>query len=106
LADGLGILPSPETKGRFLVALEDYIDSKIGKNSFGCETIFDHAAKANLSDGGYCGDEDMLRGNTLEIVVANRHRKELSILSVRNTFISLNNRMRRAYWKSWNITIF
>jgi hypothetical protein len=52
LADGLGILPWPETKGRFLVALDDYIDSKIGKNIFGCETIFDHAAKANLSDWG------------------------------------------------------
>jgi hypothetical protein len=32
-----------------LVALDDCINPKIGKNIFGCETIFDHAAKANQS---------------------------------------------------------
>ena len=32
-----------------MVALDDYINPKIGKNIFGCETIFDHAAKANQS---------------------------------------------------------
>jgi hypothetical protein len=31
------------------VALDDCINPKIGKNIFGCETIFDHAAKANQS---------------------------------------------------------
>jgi len=33
-----------------------------------------------LVTGGSGGDEDMLRGNTLGVVVANRHREELSIL--------------------------
>ena len=44
-----GLIPSPETDGRLLVALDDYINPKIGKSIFGCETIFDHAAKANQS---------------------------------------------------------
>ena len=34
-----------------------------------------------LVTGGSGGDEDMLRGNTLGVVVANRHREELSVLS-------------------------
>ena len=42
-----GLIPSPETDGRLLVVLDDCINPKIGKNSFGCKTIFDHAAKAN-----------------------------------------------------------
>jgi sucrose-phosphate synthase len=33
-----------------------------------------------LVTGGSGGDEDMLRGNTLGVVVANRHQEELSIL--------------------------
>ena len=33
-----------------------------------------------LATGGSGGDEDMLRGNTLGVVVANRHCEELSIL--------------------------
>src|SRR5664279_2721062 len=44
-----GLIPSPETEGRLVVALDDCINPKIGKNIFGCETIFDHAAKANQS---------------------------------------------------------
>lgn len=44
-----GLIPSPETDGRLLVALDDSINPKIGKNIFGCDTIFDHAAKANQS---------------------------------------------------------
>jgi sucrose-phosphate synthase len=34
-----------------------------------------------LVSGGSGGDEDMLRGNTLGVVVANRHREELSTLT-------------------------
>jgi hypothetical protein len=41
-----GFIPSPETDGRIWVALADFINPKIGKNIFGCENIFDHAAKA------------------------------------------------------------
>ena len=44
-----GLIPGPETDGRLLVALDDFINPKVGKNIFGCETIFDHAAKANQS---------------------------------------------------------
>ncbi len=44
-----GLIPSPETEGRLLLALDEFINPKIGKNIFGCETIFDHAAKANQS---------------------------------------------------------
>jgi sucrose-phosphate synthase len=33
-----------------------------------------------LVAGGSSGDEDMLRGNTLGVVVANRHCEELSVL--------------------------
>ena len=41
------LIPSPETEGRLLIALDDSINPKIGKNIFGCDTIFDHAAKTN-----------------------------------------------------------
>ncbi|MBF2067263.1 MAG: HAD-IIB family hydrolase [Calothrix sp. C42_A2020_038] len=34
-----------------------------------------------LVSGGSGGDEDMLRGNTLGVVIANRHREELSVLT-------------------------
>ncbi len=44
-----GLIPSPATDGRLLVAMDDCINPKVGKNIFGCETIFDHAAKANQS---------------------------------------------------------
>ena len=44
-----GLIPSPETEGRVLVALDDFINPKVGRKIFGCEAIFDHAAKANQS---------------------------------------------------------
>ena len=44
-----GLIPSPETNGRILIALDDFINPKVGSKIFGCETIFDHAAKANQS---------------------------------------------------------
>ena len=45
-----GLIDSPETEGRLLLALDDSINTKVGKKIFGCEQIFDHAAKANQSD--------------------------------------------------------
>lgn len=45
-----GLIPSPATDGRLLIALDDFINPKVGRNIFGCETIFDHAAKANQSN--------------------------------------------------------
>ena len=44
-----GLIPSPETDGRLLIALDDFINPKVGRTIFGCETLFDHAAKANQS---------------------------------------------------------
>ena len=44
-----GLIPSPETEGRLLIALDDFINPKVGRKIFGCEAIFDYAAKANQS---------------------------------------------------------
>ena len=43
------LIPEPETNGRLLVALDDFINPKSGKKIFGCANIFDHAAKQNQS---------------------------------------------------------
>ena len=43
------MIPEPETNGRLIVALDDYINPKTGKNIFGCPNVFDHAAKQNQS---------------------------------------------------------
>ncbi|WP_221896860.1 hypothetical protein [Bathymodiolus japonicus methanotrophic gill symbiont] len=50
------LIPSPETDGRILVALDDSIITKVGKNIFGCEAIFDHAAESKQISMGtkYC----------------------------------------------------
>ena len=44
------LTPSPTTGGYILLALDDCINTKVGKKIFACETIFDHAAKANQSN--------------------------------------------------------
>jgi hypothetical protein len=43
------MIPDPLTDGRLLLALDDYINPKTGKKIFGCEKVFDHAAKQNQS---------------------------------------------------------
>ena len=43
------MIPEPETNGRLLVALDDFINPKTGKKIFGCARVFDHAAKENQS---------------------------------------------------------
>jgi len=43
------LIPDPETNGRLIVALDDFINPKTGKKIFGCAKIFDHAAKQNQS---------------------------------------------------------
>lgn len=43
------LIPEPETKGKLIVALDDYINPKTGKEIFGCAKVFDHAAKQNQS---------------------------------------------------------
>ena len=44
-----GMVPAPLTDGRVVVALDDFINPKVGRKIFGCESIFDHAAKSNQS---------------------------------------------------------
>jgi len=43
------MIPCPETDGRLLLALDDCINPKTGKKIFGCDEVFDHAAKQNQS---------------------------------------------------------
>jgi hypothetical protein len=43
------MIPEPETNGRLIVALDDYINPKTGKKIFACTKVFDHAAKQNQS---------------------------------------------------------
>ncbi len=43
------MIPEPETNGRLIVALDDYLNPKTGKKIFGCAKMFDHAAKQNQS---------------------------------------------------------
>ena len=42
-----GMIPKPATVGRIIVALDDSINTKTGKNIFGCGHFHDHAAKGN-----------------------------------------------------------
>ncbi len=44
-----GLIPAPLTEGRLVVVLDDFINPKVGRKIFGCESIFDHAAKSNQS---------------------------------------------------------
>lgn len=39
------LIPEPETNGRLLVVLDDFINPKTGQKIFGCANVFDHAAK-------------------------------------------------------------
>lgn len=43
------LIPEPETNGRIIIALDDFINPKTGKNIFACANVFDHAAKQNQS---------------------------------------------------------
>lgn len=43
------MIPYPETNGRLLIALDDFINPKTGKKVFACTRVFDHAAKLNQS---------------------------------------------------------
>ncbi len=42
-------IPEPLTYGRIVLVLDDFINTKVGRKIYGCETIFDHAAKSNQS---------------------------------------------------------
>ena len=44
-----GLIPTPLTDGRLVLALDDFINPKVGRKIFACESIFDHAAKSNQS---------------------------------------------------------
>lgn len=43
------LIPAPLTDGRLVLALDDFINPKVGRKIFGCERVFDHAAKSNQS---------------------------------------------------------
>ncbi len=43
------LVPQPATEGRLLLALDDFINPKTGREIFACGAFFDHAAKANQS---------------------------------------------------------
>jgi SRSO17 transposase len=43
------MIPNPLTDDSLLLALDDYINPKTGKEIFGCDKVFDHAAKQNQS---------------------------------------------------------
>ncbi len=43
------LIPHPLTNERLVLALDDFINPKVGRKIFGCESIFDHAAKSNQS---------------------------------------------------------
>lgn len=43
------MIPDPETNGKLLIALDDFINPKTGKKVFACARVFDHAAKLNQS---------------------------------------------------------
>jgi hypothetical protein len=44
------LIHSPATEGRILLAGDDSVNPKTGKEIFGCHYFFDHAAKQNQSD--------------------------------------------------------
>ncbi len=44
-----GMIPAPATEERIIVALDDSINPKSGKNIFGCGHFHDHAGKGNQS---------------------------------------------------------
>ena len=44
-----GMIPAPLNAQRLVVALDDFINPKVGRKIFGCAVVFDHAAKANQS---------------------------------------------------------
>lgn len=44
------LISSPATNGYILLALDDCINTKVGKKIFACDTVFDHAAKTNQSN--------------------------------------------------------
>lgn len=43
------MLSSSDVNERVLLAMDDFINPKTGKNIFGCASVFDHAAKTNQS---------------------------------------------------------
>jgi hypothetical protein len=49
VADPLGLVPAPLTDQRLILALDDFINPKVGRKIFACESIFAHAAQSNQS---------------------------------------------------------
>lgn len=62
------LIPNPTTKGRLLLALDDFINPKVGRKIFGCAPFFDHAAKTNQSS--YPWSQNVVSIGLLKIVKA------------------------------------
>ncbi|MCB1935360.1 MAG: transposase [Nitrosomonas sp.] len=60
------LIPEPATTGRLLIALDDFINPKVGKKIFGCASFFDHAAKTNQSN--YHWSQNIVSIGLLKIV--------------------------------------
>lgn len=62
------LIPSPATEGRILLAGDDSVNPKTGKEIFGCHYFFDHAAKQNQSD--YAWAQNIVQLGLLKLVHA------------------------------------
>jgi DDE superfamily endonuclease len=62
------LIPNPTTRGRLLLALDDFINPKVGKKIFGCAFFFDHAAKTNQSS--YPWSQNVVSIGLLKVVKA------------------------------------
>jgi hypothetical protein len=60
------LISEPAVKGRLLLALDDYINSKTGKKIFGCASFVDHAAKINQSQ--YAWSQNVVSIGLLKVV--------------------------------------
>lgn len=60
------LIPEPTTDGRLLLALDDCINPKTGKQIFACASFFDHAAKINQSS--YPWSQNVVSVGLLKIV--------------------------------------
>ncbi len=99
------MIPEPLTKGRLLVAIDDYINPKTGKKIFGCAKVFDHAAKQNQSKYPWAqnvvavGLLKMIKGRWACLPLAYRFyhlRKNVENHSLRKTGVKFETKLEQA----------
>jgi len=61
-----GLIPTPVTEGRLLVALDDTINQKVGRKIFGCGFFHDHTAK--LKGASYPWSQNIVSIGLLKVV--------------------------------------